>query len=70
MAVGGGTILLAGNDRWPGVGHNSAYTLDGKDYLVFHAYDARDDGQSKLKILEMTWDSSGWPAVNPRDLHP
>jgi len=70
MAVGGGTILLAGNDRWPGVGHNSAYTFDGKDYLVFHAYDARDDGHSKLKILEMTWDSAGWPLVNPRDLHP
>jgi arabinan endo-1,5-alpha-L-arabinosidase len=67
MAVGGGTILLAGNDRWPGVGHNSAYTFDGKDYLVFHAYDARDEGRSKLKILEMSWDSAGWPVVTPPD---
>jgi arabinan endo-1,5-alpha-L-arabinosidase len=64
LAQGGGTLLLAGNARWPGVGHNSAYTFDGRDYLVFHAYDARDGGKSKLKILEMKWDGEGWPLVD------
>lgn len=64
LAQGGGTLLLAGNSRWPGVGHNSAYTFGGQDYLVFHAYDARDGGKSKLKILEMKWDAVGWPVVD------
>jgi arabinan endo-1,5-alpha-L-arabinosidase len=61
---GGGTLLLAGNERWPGVGHNSAYTFDGRDYFVTHAYDARDRGWSKLKILELGWDARGWPTLD------
>jgi arabinan endo-1,5-alpha-L-arabinosidase len=68
MAKGGGSLVLQGNRRWPGVGHNSAYRFDGKDYLVFHAYDARDEGKSKLKILEMTWDGASWPVLDPHAL--
>jgi arabinan endo-1,5-alpha-L-arabinosidase len=60
---GGGTLVVAGNEQWPGVGHNSAYTFDGKDYLVFHAYDASDSGRPKLKIEEIVWDADGWPSV-------
>lgn len=63
MDQGGGTLVIAGNDAWPGVGHNSAYTFDGKDYLVFHAYDASDNGRPKLKIEEIQWDATGWPLV-------
>jgi arabinan endo-1,5-alpha-L-arabinosidase len=70
LASGGGSILLQGNERWAGVGHNSAYTFDGKDYLVFHAYDVNDGGKSKLKILELHWDDQGWPIVNARELRP
>lgn len=68
MNQGGGSLLLKGNARWPGVGHNSAYTFDGKDYLVFHAYDAKDDGKPKLKILDLRWDAAGWPVVDERAL--
>jgi len=35
---------------------------------VFHAYDARDEGKSKLKILEMTWDEAGWPVLDAHAL--
>lgn len=63
MDQGGGTLLLAGNKTWPGVGHNSAYTFGGTDYLVFHGYDASDEGKSKLIIKEIQWDSEGWPKV-------
>jgi arabinan endo-1,5-alpha-L-arabinosidase len=64
MDKGGGTLVLAGNARWPGVGHNSAYTIDGRDWLVLHAYDAKDRGWSKLKILDLAWDAEGWPLVD------
>jgi arabinan endo-1,5-alpha-L-arabinosidase len=64
LAHGGGTLLLAGNAAWAGVGHNSVYTFDGTDYLVFHAYETADHGLQKLKIVPLRWDADGWPAVS------
>ncbi len=64
LAMGGGSVLLKGTKAWPGLGHNSAYTFDGKDYLVFHAYESADNGLQKLKIAPMTWDND-WPVVDP-----
>lgn len=64
LAQGGGTLLLAGDPDWAGVGHNSVYTFDGKDYLVFHAYETADNGLQKLKIAELSWDSADWPVVD------
>lgn len=63
MASGGGTILLEGNNKSYGVGHNSIYQLDDQDYLVFHAYEAVDDELQKLKIAPVEW-PYGWPVVN------
>lgn len=62
MAVGGGSIILQGNDEWYGVGHNSIYTFNGQDYLIFHAYEAADEGLQKLKIARVAW-PHGWPEV-------
>ena len=59
--IRGGSLVIEGNKDWPGVGHNSAYTFDGIDYLVFHAYDVKDEGKPKLKISKIEWDSNGWP---------
>jgi arabinan endo-1,5-alpha-L-arabinosidase len=64
LAEGGGTLLLAGNPAWPGLGHNSVYNFDGKDYLVFHAYEAADGGLQKLKIASLTWDADEWPIAD------
>lgn len=64
MHEGGGSLVIEGNENWAGVGHNSAYTFDGKDYLVFHAYDIKDEGHAKLKIAEIKWDKNGWPVVD------
>ena len=61
LEFGGGTLLLKGDENWYGVGHNSTYTFNGKDYLVFHGYDASDRGRSKLIIKELGWDKKGWP---------
>ncbi|MER2490475.1 arabinan endo-1,5-alpha-L-arabinosidase [Catenovulum sediminis] len=68
MAKGGGTIVIQGDKNWYGLGHNSAYTFDGKDYIVFHAYDANDNGAPKLKIIEMQWDANGWPVVPAHEI--
>lgn len=64
MRYGGGTLVAKGDGQhWAAVGHNSAYTFDGTDYLVAHAYDLTDDGDSKLLIREINWDEEGWPSV-------
>jgi len=63
MAQAGGTLLLQGDEKWYGVGHNSVYTFNDSDYLVFHGYDATDKGRSKLRIEKLAWDKSKWPFV-------
>ncbi|MBN2213793.1 MAG: arabinan endo-1,5-alpha-L-arabinosidase [Bacteroidales bacterium] len=60
---GGGTLMLQGNDEWAGVGHNSAYTFNGTDYLIFHGYDNGDNGKPKLLIRKIIWDEAGWPEI-------
>ena len=67
LLEGGGTLVLEGNERWTAVGHNSAYTIDGQDWLVTHAYETADNHLQKLRILPIGWDE-GWPVVDPADL--
>ena len=63
LRTGGGTILMAGDNDWHGVGHNGIISFDGKDYIMFHAYDAKDDGKSKLRIFNLTLDENDWLVV-------
>jgi arabinan endo-1,5-alpha-L-arabinosidase len=63
MIYGGGTPVLTGNKDWPGVGHNAVYTFDGQDYIIYHGYDAKDQGKSKLLTDKLAWDDEGWPLV-------
>lgn len=58
---GGGSLVVQGNENWNGAGHCSAYTFEGKDYLFYHAYDAKDEGKPKLRISELKWDNDNWP---------
>lgn len=67
MNLGGGTLVITGNSNWVALGHNSAYTFDGIDYLVLHAYETADNALQKLRILEINW-QDGWPTVDPKDL--
>jgi arabinan endo-1,5-alpha-L-arabinosidase len=70
LMYGGGSSVVEGieaSERWAALGHNSAYTFDGTDYLVFHAYDLTDDGRSKLVVKEIEWGEDGWPTVSVRD---
>jgi arabinan endo-1,5-alpha-L-arabinosidase len=63
LVKNGGTLVVQGdNKEWYGAGHNSAYTFDGKDYLIYHGYDAKDRGRSKLIINEIKW-VDGWPEI-------
>jgi arabinan endo-1,5-alpha-L-arabinosidase len=66
MAKGGGSLVIAGDKvNWFGAGHNAVYTFDGKDYIIYHGYDAKDNGKSKLIIQSLHW-PDGWPIVDNR----
>jgi arabinan endo-1,5-alpha-L-arabinosidase len=59
----GGSLVLEGDQRWAGLGHNSVYSFDGNDYLIFHAYDSEDGGKPKLRVENLSWESD-WPVVD------
>lgn len=60
---GGGSLIIEGNEEWFGAGHNSSYTFNGKDYIIFHAYEKKYEGKSKLKVAELEWDADLWPVL-------
>ncbi|MBN2348984.1 MAG: arabinan endo-1,5-alpha-L-arabinosidase [Bacteroidales bacterium] len=63
MDQGGGYVLLNGNKKYSGVGHNSIYTFKKTDYLIYHAYDIDENGIPKLIISPVSWDESEWPVA-------
>ena len=58
MMNGGGTLFDGGNERWRGPGGQD---VAGTSVIVRHAYDAQDNGNAKLLISNLNWDSDGWP---------
>lgn len=64
---GGGTLLVQGDENWYGAGHNSTYTFDGKDYIVFHAYDVKQKGRPIFEIEQLQWDADLWPILAPQN---
>ncbi|HEY2070145.1 MAG TPA: arabinan endo-1,5-alpha-L-arabinosidase [Rhizomicrobium sp.] len=66
MMEGGGSLVLAagaGEPRWRGPGH-CAIVRDGiKDYIVYHAYDARHDGRPTLRVAPLGWTDDNWPVA-------
>lgn len=62
MAKGGGTLVAFNNALYNASGHNSAYTIDGKDWYLSHAYE-REGGVSRLILREIKW-VRGWPTID------
>ena len=65
MNLGGGSTVLEGDKNWHGVGHNAVAGFNSTDYLIFHGYDATDNGRSKLRIEKIAW-VNDWPVVGWR----
>ena len=63
LLEGGGTPLRAASTRWRGPGHCSVFEENGRDFLVYHAYDALERGISKLRIEQLQWDENHWPRL-------
>jgi arabinan endo-1,5-alpha-L-arabinosidase len=65
MLDGGGTLVLKGDERWRGPGHNGVITTDGGQWMVHHSYDMQNlDAQRILLVRPLTWNKDGWPEVS------
>jgi arabinan endo-1,5-alpha-L-arabinosidase len=71
MTRGGGTVVLRGEGRIVGPGHEAVLADGPRWYLVHHFYDGGDRYRSKLQVRPLTWSADGWPEVgdplNPPD---
>jgi len=63
MMDGGGTQVTFPDSRYHGPGHNSIFTEDEQDYIVYHAYDGFQGGTSTLRIEPLEWDDEDWPRI-------
>lgn len=63
MMDGGGTQITFPTTRYKGPGHNSIFSEDGQDYIVYHAYDAVQGGTPTLRIETLEWDDEGWVSI-------
>jgi arabinan endo-1,5-alpha-L-arabinosidase len=61
LADQAGTLLLEGDDRYRGPGHNAILVDGDRYYNVYHAYDANNGGAPYLRIAELIWGEDGWP---------
>ena len=58
-------VLVKGNDRFVGTGHNSEIVTDdeGKDWMLYHAVDKLNPKGRVLMLDEVQW-NQGWPSVS------
>lgn len=64
MLEGGGTLLVAGGERWAGPGHCAVLQDQHGEMLIYHAYDKEWRGVPTLRIAPLVWDTAGWPAIS------
>jgi arabinan endo-1,5-alpha-L-arabinosidase len=65
---GEGTLFIRADleeqQRFRGPGHNGyLHDDDGRDYVVYHAYDKQNDGKSVLRVSPVVWGADGWPRL-------
>ena len=70
MIEGGGTLILSAYGQWKGPGHNGMLIENGIYWVVYHAYDAKQIGISKLRIESIAWDADGWPSLPSQTQEP
>lgn len=63
MTDGGGMELLGSSEGMIGPGSPSVYMGPGEDLIVYHYYDAWDNGDPWVQVRRLYWTSSGWPVT-------
>lgn len=63
LEQGGGSVVVEGDGvTWQAVGHCAAYSIDGRDIFLSHAYEA-ETGTPHLFLTDIQWQDD-WPVVS------
>ena len=67
LSDGGGTLLLHAKldpqQRYKGPGGASVLQSGDNDIVVYHAYDARNNGMPTLRLQPLAWTADAWPVA-------
>jgi len=63
MMNSGGMEVQGSDEGMIGPGSSSIFTDGGRSYLVYHYYDAFDDGDPWVQVRPLVWTPSGWPVT-------
>jgi len=70
MNDGAAKLVLMGDRRWRGPGHNSVLQTPDGDWLVYHVIDAKSPAHGRiLQIRPIQW-KDDWPTVGDPITHP
>lgn len=59
-----GAAILTSGARWHGPGHNCVVALEGRDFLVYHAWQGDRFADVRPALLDpIVWTDDGWPSV-------
>jgi arabinan endo-1,5-alpha-L-arabinosidase len=64
LTAGGGTEIVATHGRFIGPGGQSVLTDADGELLVYHYYDANNNGNPTLGVNLLAYDSAGWPFIH------
>jgi arabinan endo-1,5-alpha-L-arabinosidase len=67
MLKGGGTLLLATDGPFIGPGHANVFEAGASLWFSCHYYDGTLRGRSMLAICPLTWNTEGWPQLEPAE---
>jgi|WetSurMetagenome_2_1015567.scaffolds.fasta_scaffold59216_2 arabinan endo-1,5-alpha-L-arabinosidase len=65
MTSGAGELLDTGDAVRKGPGHNGIFIEHDTVFCINHYYDATRDGQARMQIRPIYWDSEDWPSLQP-----
>lgn len=65
MTAGGGMELLGSDEGMIGPGSPSVYSGTSGDLIVYHYYDAWDQGAPWAQVRQLLWAPGGWPVTGP-----
>jgi arabinan endo-1,5-alpha-L-arabinosidase len=63
LTAGGGTEIVGSHGRFIGPGGQSVLSDTDGELLVYHYYDANNNGNPALGINLLAYDSAGWPLI-------
>ena len=64
LMEGGGTVVVRGNDRYPGLGHCAVVSNGEGEKMLLHAYDRETGYNAVLLTRTLSWGLDGWPSIH------